>query len=70
MKAIKCEMAGTLLELKVKAGDTVAAGAEIAIVESMKMEVPITSPVAGRVARVLKNPGDFLNDGDTVVELA
>jgi acetyl-CoA carboxylase biotin carboxyl carrier protein len=63
-------MAGTLLELKVKAGDTVAAGAEIAIVESMKMEVPITSPVAGRVARVLKNPGDFLNDGDTVVELA
>jgi acetyl-CoA carboxylase biotin carboxyl carrier protein len=49
MKAVKCEMAGTLLELKVKVGDTVAVGQEIAVVESMKMEVPINSPAAGKV---------------------
>jgi len=70
MKQIKCEMAGTLLELKVKAGDAVKAGQEVAVVESMKMEVPIESQVAGTVAKVLKAPGDFLNDGEVLIELS
>lgn len=70
MKVVKCEMTGTLVELKVKVGDNVQSGHEIAVVESMKMEVPIVSPVGGKVSRVLKNPGDFLNEGDAVVELA
>lgn len=70
MKQVKSEMAGTVLEIKVKAGDVVKAGQEIAVVESMKMEVPVASPQAGTVANVLKGPGDFLNEGEVILELA
>lgn len=69
MKAIKSEMAGTLIELKVKVGDSVQVGQEVALVESMKMEVPLTSSVAGKVKRVAKNAGEFLNDGEVLIEL-
>lgn len=69
MKQIRSEMAGTVLELKVKVGDSVTAGQEVAIVESMKMEVPLVSPVAGQVSAVKKVAGDFLNDGEVVIEL-
>jgi len=70
MKQIKSEMAGTVLEIKVKTGDAVKAGQEIAVVESMKMEVPVVSSQAGTVSKILKNPGDFLNDGEVILELA
>lgn len=69
MKQIRSEMAGTLLELKVKVGDKVATGQEVAVVESMKMEVPLVSGLSGTVSRVLKQAGDFLNDGEAVIEL-
>ena len=69
-KVIKSEMAGTVLEVKVKVGEAVSAGQEVAIVESMKMEVPLQASVAGTVKAVLKNAGDFLNEGETLIELA
>ncbi len=69
MKPLKSEMAGTVLELKVKVGDKVAVGQEIAIFESMKMEVPLLSTQSGTVANILKKPGDFVNEGDAVLEL-
>lgn len=67
---IKSEMAGTLLEWKVKVGDAVKAGQEIAVLESMKMEVPVSAPSAGTVAAVLKNVGDFVNEGEALAEIS
>ncbi len=69
MGKIKSEMAGTILEIKVKVGDSVSAGQEVAVVESMKMEVPLTAATAGTVQAILKGVGDFLNEGDTLMEL-
>ena len=66
---IKSEMAGTLLELKVKQGDKVSAGQEVAVMESMKMEVPVQSTSAGTVSALLKSPGDFVNEGEAILEL-
>jgi len=63
-------MAGTLVELKVKPGDRVVVGQEVAVLESMKMEVPLQSTHAGTVKEVLKASGDFINDGDTLVILS
>ncbi len=68
-KQIKSEMAGTVLEVKVKIGDKVKAGQEVAIVESMKMEVPLLAGSEGEVKAVHKAAGDFLNEGDTLIEL-
>jgi acetyl-CoA carboxylase biotin carboxyl carrier protein len=70
MAKIKSEMAGTVLEIKVKVGDTVTKGQEVAVVESMKMEVPLQADVAGKVSKILKNAGDFLNEGEALIELA
>ncbi len=69
MKHVKSEMAGTILEIKVKAGDTVKVGQEVAVVESMKMEVGLAAKVAGKVTGILKTTGDFLNDGEALLEL-
>jgi acetyl-CoA carboxylase biotin carboxyl carrier protein len=70
MKQIKSEMAGTVLEMKVKAGDKIAVGQEVAIMESMKMEVPLVSPMEGTVSKVLKTQGEFVNDGESLIELS
>jgi acetyl-CoA carboxylase biotin carboxyl carrier protein len=67
---IVSNMAGTLLEVTVKVGDNVKVGQEVLILESMKMEVPITSSVAGRVTAIVKSKGDFVNEGETVIEIA
>ena len=42
---------------------------EVAVVESMKMEVPLQASEAGVVAVVKKGVGDFLNEGETLIEL-
>jgi biotin carboxyl carrier protein len=59
-------MSGVLSAWKVGVGDTVAAGQEIGVMESMKMEIPIAAPVAGRVAALKAGAGDFVQEGDTV----
>lgn len=63
------QMAGTVLEISVQVGDTVKQGQEVAILESMKMEVPVVSGFEGKVVGVLKAKGDFVNEGDAVIEL-
>ena len=67
---VKSEMAGTVLELKVKVGDKVTAGQEIAVMESMKMEVPVACAKAGTVSSISKNKGDFVNEGEVILELS
>ena len=63
-------MAGTILELSVAVGDKVTKGQTVAIVESMKMEVPLESEFAGTVSKITKAVDDFVNEGDTLMELA
>lgn len=67
---IVSQMAGTVLEVNVKTGDSVKSGQEVMILESMKMEVPITSSVSGKVTQVFKAKGDFVNEGESVIEIA
>ncbi|MEV4870944.1 acetyl-CoA carboxylase biotin carboxyl carrier protein [Streptomyces syringium] len=42
----------------VKVGDVIAKGAQIAIVEVMKLMIPVEADVTGKVARTLKSDGD------------
>jgi acetyl-CoA carboxylase biotin carboxyl carrier protein len=62
-------MAGTVLNVLVSEGDDVAAGQDVVVLESMKMEVPISAEVSGKVLRVHVQPGDFVNEGDPLVDL-
>ncbi len=57
-------MPGTVLAVRVAAGDAVAGGQLLMIVEAMKMEHRITAPHAGVVREVRARPGDQVAAGD------
>lgn len=69
MKEISANMAGTVLNVMVAAGDAVTQGQEVLMLESMKMEIPVESQDAGTVAEVKVNIGDFVNEGDILLVL-
>lgn len=69
MVKITASMAGTVWKMHVKPGDEVAQGQEVAILESMKMEIPIEAPASGKVTQVFKGPGDFVDADEPIIEL-
>jgi 3-methylcrotonyl-CoA carboxylase alpha subunit len=60
-------MPGNVIEVLVKAGETVAKGHALMIIEAMKMEHTILAPMAGRVAEVRFAPGDQVREGDQLI---
>ncbi|GAJ98068.1 acetyl-CoA carboxylase biotin carboxyl carrier protein subunit [Geomicrobium sp. JCM 19055] len=69
MPDIKASMSGSAWKVLVKPGDVVKVKDEVAILESMKMEIPIEAEVEGVVSAVLKQEGDFVQEGDVIVKL-
>jgi acetyl/propionyl-CoA carboxylase alpha subunit/acetyl-CoA carboxylase carboxyltransferase component len=70
-EAVACPVAGAAVELRVRAGDAVAAGDALLVVSAMKMETVITAPCAGTVASVLAlSAGDALDAGQIVAAIA
>jgi 3-methylcrotonyl-CoA carboxylase alpha subunit len=61
-------MPGTVVQVLVKAGDAVAAGQPLIVVEAMKMEHAIKAPAAGRVAAVHFKVGDAVAEGTELLE--
>ena len=53
----------------VKAGDVVAQDQALVILESMKMEMPVEAPEAGRVLSVTVAEGASVDEGDVLVTL-
>lgn len=49
---VKSEVAGTVWRIEKAVGEAVAEGEIIMILESMKMEIPVHSPGAGRVTEI------------------
>ncbi len=68
MKGITSNMAGTVFKVLVQPGQSVAEGDDVVILESMKMEVPVSAEESGTVKRVAVTEGDFVNEGDLLVE--
>ncbi len=49
---VESEVQGSVWKVEVAVGDRVAAGDVLLIIESMKMEIPVESPVAGVVSEL------------------
>ena len=62
-------MPGKLIALLAQAGDAVAKGQPLAVMEAMKMEHTITSPRDGKVAELLYAVGDQVGEGDELLRL-
>ncbi|WP_240376011.1 acetyl-CoA carboxylase biotin carboxyl carrier protein subunit [Bacillus piscicola] len=69
MSHIPAPIAGVIWKMLVNEGDEVHADDEVAILESMKMEIPITAEQNGFVAEVVKKQGEFVNSGDILIKL-
>ena len=62
-------VAGHLLSRLVQTGDRVDADTEIAIVEAMKMHIPVSAEQAGRVAKWLVAEKSLVAEGQALLEL-
>lgn len=52
------EVSGAVWQVLVAVGDSVEEHQELMVIESMKMEIPVLAPKAGRVSEVLVQPAD------------
>jgi biotin carboxyl carrier protein len=64
MAEIRAEMVGTVLEVVAEPGAELAAGDAVVILESMKMELPVVTEGAGRLAGLAVAKGDLVQQGD------
>lgn len=67
---VEAPMPGTILDIKVEVGQAVAANQVLCILEAMKMENDIITPVAGTVAAIHIQKGDSVNTGTLLVSIA
>ncbi|HHY82067.1 MAG TPA: biotin/lipoyl-binding protein [Clostridiales bacterium] len=61
---VTAPMPGNILDIRVKAGDTVEKGQVVLILEAMKMENEIMAPQAGKIASINTSKGSVVNSGD------
>ena len=66
MSDVTAPMGGKIIDVKVKAGDTVDENDEVVILEAMKMELPVVAGVSGTVKEVKCKQGDAV-EADAVL---
>ncbi|MDQ0025144.1 acetyl/propionyl-CoA carboxylase alpha subunit [Variovorax paradoxus] len=66
---VKAPMPARLVQFEVSVGDVLPAGAQLGVLEAMKMEHLLHAPTAGRVVALLAEPGDYLVEGQSLVRL-
>ena len=63
---VQAEMVANVWKIVVAQGDAVEEGDPLVILESMKMEIPVESPVGGTVKEVRVQEGGVVQEGDVI----
>lgn len=66
---IKAHITGTVWKIEVKVGDKVEEGTTVAILESMKMEMPVEAEDEGEVEEILVTEGQAVTEGAPLMRL-
>jgi acetyl-CoA carboxylase biotin carboxyl carrier protein len=66
---VKAELTGNLWKVLVKEGQQVGADETLMILESMKMEIPVNAPTAGRVTKIHVTEGAAVQEGQLLAEV-
>ena len=69
MTEVRAEITANVWQVRTEVGAEVVEGDELVILESMKMEIPVTAPSAGTVAELRVAPDDKVQEGDVVLVL-
>jgi acetyl-CoA carboxylase biotin carboxyl carrier protein len=69
MTEVEAHITGTVWKIECAVGDAVEEGDTVAILESMKMEMPVEAEDAGTVVKICCEEGQSVNEGDTLVVL-
>jgi len=66
---IEAHITGTVWKIEVQVGDKIVEGDTVAILESMKMEMPVEAEDEGTVKEIVVSEGEAVSEGDTLVVL-
>ena len=66
---IRAELAGNLWKVVVREGQQVGADETLMILESMKMEIPVNAPAAGRVTKIHVKEGQTVQEGQLLADV-
>ncbi len=69
MHKVRSEITGSVWKVEVAVGQSVSEGDTLVIVESMKMEIPISAPASGVVIEILVAEGELVADDQVVLHL-
>lgn len=67
-RVCRSPIAGVVVRVTAKAGQTIQVNDPLLVLEAMKMETNITSPVAGKIKAVNASPGEGVQIGQVLVE--
>jgi acetyl-CoA carboxylase biotin carboxyl carrier protein len=66
---VEAHITGTVWKIECAVGDEIQEGDTVAILESMKMEMPVEAEDSGTVIEILCEEGQAVNEGDTLLTL-
>ncbi len=66
MAEVRAEITANVWQVTAELGQLVGEGDEICILESMKMEIPVTTEVPGVLSELHVAPGDVVQEGDLI----
>jgi urea carboxylase len=68
-KAVQAPMTASIFQVAVEPGQRVGAGTKLIVLDAMKTEIVVTSPIAGVVEEIRCAPGKLVHAGQTLVVL-
>lgn len=66
---VKTEITGNVWKIVTQVGDRVAEDDPILILESMKMEIPVTAPEDGKLTEILVSENETVTEGTVVARM-
>ncbi|CAN5537873.1 acetyl-CoA carboxylase biotin carboxyl carrier protein subunit [soil metagenome] len=66
MTDVRAEITANVWQVRAEVGQQVSVGDELVILDSMEMEIPVESPVAGTLTEIRVKAEDQVHEGDVV----
>ncbi len=65
----RAEIVANVWKITAREGDQVGVGDVLAILETMKMEIPVYAEASGFVSKILVEVGQIVQEGDPLIEI-